>query len=83
LALSLKNQGLGVLNGNVAATVGDGTVFTVTTGGGQFALASSKTRQIKIRFTPDGSGTYNQKLEITTDDPAKPVISVTLAGISH
>jgi hypothetical protein len=75
--LTLKNKGAGTLTGTVGAMKGP---FAVTAGGGAFTLAPKASRLVTVRFTPSKAGPFRASLPITSDDPARRSISVSVNG---
>jgi hypothetical protein len=75
--LTIKNAGLGVLDGNVAASTGP---FAVTVGGGAFVLNYNQSRIVTIKFTPTAVGAVTGVLPITSNDPKHLSLNVALKG---
>jgi len=75
--LTIRNEGLGVLHGNVGTSTGP---FAVTAGSGGFTLDHLQTRTVTIQFTPPASGPFIGVLPITSDDPKHVSFNVNLKG---
>ena len=75
--LTVRNGGSGPLNGTVAAPAG---AFTVTSGGGSYTLAAGASRTVTVRFAPTAPGRTAGSLVITSDDPKRASMKVTLTG---
>jgi hypothetical protein len=76
-------ENLGDADLEVASTVltglGAGS-FQVVSGGGGFTLAPGGQRMIEIEFSPATVGTKDADLEIASNDPDTPVLTVPLTG---
>lgn len=77
LKLKLKNTGKGTLVGYVDAPEGP---FTLVSGGGAFSLLPKKSLTVIVRFVPSAPGAVTSVLPITSSDPARAVLSVSLKG---
>jgi len=75
---SIKNSGLGVLHGNVGATIGP---FKVTAGSGAFVLNHGERLTITVEFAPSASGPFTGSLSLSSDDPTHTSVTVKLTGI--
>jgi hypothetical protein len=73
--LTIRNTGLGVLEGNTAQTA---VPFTVTSGGGPFSLSSGATHIITLEFEPITPAKVTGMLLISSNDPRHPIVTVQL-----
>ncbi len=77
MKFKVTNEGPGVLHGKVGTL---SAPFSVTSGGGSFALSSGKSTSVTIEFVPVASKEVSEKLTITSDDPAHPSVQVAVTG---
>lgn len=75
--ITVRNTGSAPLN--LTGVTVDNTQFSVTTTL-PLTIAPSSQQTITARFSPTGNGAQKALLTITSDDPAKPAVSVTLTG---
>ena len=75
--VKLLNSGKGVLTGSVAAPTGP---FTTVSGGGAFTLASKKSVTVVLQFAPQTAGTVSGALQVTSDDPTQPMVSIPITA---
>jgi len=72
---------------NTAKTALQGTVmtpvepFTILSGGGPFNLLPKKKLKVVVEFAPTEVDIYQETLTITSTDPGKPIVNVTLKGV--
>ena len=72
----VRNSGTDRLTvGSVSATPGD-----YVAGVGSLSLAPGETRAVPVTFSPRGVGALPGTLELTSNDPASPLVVVTLDG---
>lgn len=77
LAFKLSNSGIGKLNGSVGTL---SPPFSVALGSGPFSLLPGATWKVKLTFTPESVGPVRSTLAVTSDDPAKPSVNLTIDG---
>lgn len=84
VTLKLLNSGDQTLTVS-SLKLGDGTNFSIISGGGSnIKISPGQSRDVKVQFVAEGSGsynTYNSTLTITSDDPTEPVKVVALSGM--
>jgi subtilase family serine protease len=79
----VKNSGKTNLSITSAIIGTDVSMFTITSGGGSKTIKPGKTSTIKVAFKPTSKGSKSSNLEITSNDPVRPVIDIPLSGIGH
>ncbi|MGV3720332.1 MAG: hypothetical protein ACO1SX_05420, partial [Actinomycetota bacterium] len=76
--VTIKNLAKTALQGTVVTPV---EPFYVVSGGGAFTIPPKKSRKVVVEFAPEEADTYVETLVITSTDPAKPVVNVSLRGV--
>jgi hypothetical protein len=67
--------------GALVVTVGTPPArYTVTAGGGTATIPPRGSRKVSVTFTPTASGTAAGSLLVTSNDPARPSVTVALTG---
>ena len=77
----VKNNGtanLSILSSRIAGA--DASMFKVTSGSGNKTIKPGKTLTIKVAFKPTSTGSRSANLEITSNDPVRPIIDIPLSG---
>ena len=78
---NVRNDGTADLAVSATALGGSNpSQFSITSGGGSFALTPGGSRNITIGFSPSTVGAKSASLDITSDDPDEALISVSLSG---
>jgi hypothetical protein len=54
--------------------------FEVIEGGGSLSLGKGKSHKVRVRFTPTTVESSRQQLTITSTDPVRPMVAVTVKG---
>lgn len=75
--LVVRNAGAGPLSGMVTSPAG---AFSVAAGGGAYTLAAGASKTITVRFAPTAAGHTTGSLVVTSDDPKRASLKVTLTG---
>lgn len=75
--LVVRNAGAGPLSGMVTSPAG---AFSVAAGGGAYTLAAGASKTITVRFAPTAAGHTTGSLMVTSDDPKRASLKVTLTG---
>ncbi len=78
LAVTITNKGTSSLV--VSALSVGGSVFRVVSPQTPLTLAPGASQPVTVRFTPATTGAQTAALTINSNDPGKPVITVSLAG---
>jgi hypothetical protein len=78
LSLTLRNQGGGLLEGDVSVLPGTAPFALLT--GNAFQLANGAPHPLTLRFAPSTPGAYRALLRIHSNDPLNAEIFSTLAG---
>jgi hypothetical protein len=76
-------ENLGSVDLNVASTAitgADAADFAIAAGGGAFTLAPGAQQVLEVEFTPGGLGPKSAALEVASDDPDTPLLTVPLTG---
>jgi len=74
----IKNTGRTSLQGYVASL---DAPFRVSVGSGSFTLAPGKALTVKVEFSPVATGSQSQTLQITSTDPARQTVNLSVTGI--
>lgn len=78
LALTLSNTGLAPLT--VSSVSAGSSRFSVAGPAVPFSIAPGARQEISVRFSPNTAGAQSATLSISTNDPARPTLTVALAG---
>jgi uncharacterized repeat protein (TIGR01451 family) len=79
--IGLSNLGKAILEVSVVDLLGGDTGdFSVVRGGGKFQVWPGATRLIRIAFAPSQTGLRQTALQVTSNDPERPVIEATITG---
>ena len=79
----MRNDGNSNLDISATTITGaDASLFSVTSGGGAFAVAPGNTHDVVIEFTPSLLGAKAATLEIASNDPDEPTLNLLLLGES-
>ncbi|MFC7232787.1 Ig-like domain-containing protein [Saliphagus sp. GCM10025308] len=79
--VTVSNVGGGPLTVDDAAVTGpDAGVYTVTDGGSSTTVAAGESSTVTLKFAPTATGSADATLELLTDDPDEPSVSVALSG---
>jgi hypothetical protein len=76
-------ENLGSVDLNVASTAitgADAADFAIAAGGGAFTLAPGAQQVLEVEFTPGSIGPKSAALEVASDDPDTPLLTVPLTG---
>ena len=76
LSFSVSAAG-GSITGNVAAPA---SPFSISAGGGAFALSPGDIRTVRVRFAPLARGNYKSKIKVTSNANRMPNQTVALTG---
>ncbi len=76
---TVSNLGLADLTVSATAIVGDAD-FQITMGAGAFVLAPNATHDIEVEVTTAALGSRTAELQIASDDPDTPLLTVALAA---
>ncbi|MDX1983295.1 MAG: choice-of-anchor D domain-containing protein, partial [Bryobacteraceae bacterium] len=79
--INIRNSGAATRN--VTGITIDDAQFTRIQPGVPFAIGAGSFQNLQIRFTPRAGGPQNALLTITTDDPARPVVTVIVTGVGR
>lgn len=78
MKLTIENKGMGCLMGTLSSL---SAPFSVSPSPGAFfTLGPSKTLQATVKFAPTKTGSFNETLKVTSNDPKNPSESVKLTG---
>ena len=77
LVVTVKNTGNEPLL--ISSVTTSGAVFSVTPRE-TFTLAANETRTLSVTFSPTAEGAFTGTLTLTTNDPDRPTVSISLAG---
>lgn len=75
--IKIKNAGKGPLSGAVQLASGP---FTITSGAGAFSLAPKASVTVTVSFSPAAAGTAMGALNVSSDDPSRPLVVVSLTA---
>jgi sugar lactone lactonase YvrE/P pilus assembly chaperone PapD len=78
LTLQVRNTGNAVLTVN--SITSNNAQFSVTSPSTPFKMAAGGQQSVNVRFTPNSTTAQTGTLTITSDDPNRPTVSVSLAG---
>jgi len=78
--LAVRNTGSGPLSGVVTPPAG---AFTIASGDGAYTLAPGGSKTITVRFAPTSAGHATGSIIVTSDDPKRQSLKVTLSGVAR
>jgi hypothetical protein len=78
LTLTVSNTGQASLT--VSAASSSNSLFTVASPAVPFLVAAGSQQAVTVRFTPTAAGSQSGTLTLSTNDPARATVAVSLAG---
>ena len=79
--ITIRNIGSGNLEISSSGLSGaDAALFNIESGGGAVTIAPGDSNDVEISFQPTAIGDFNAELQVASNDPDQPSLSVTLEG---